>query len=153
MVKKNDWENSEIFSKNKEPAHCTLIPFSNLENALAISFNKSRYYQSLNGDWKFNWVKKPAKRPKEFYKKDFKDDDWDEIIVPSNWQLKGYGIPIYTNIKYPYSLSLKKKEIPKIDPEYNPVGSYRKVFHVPQDWDYREIYLHFAGTKKTGDHW
>jgi len=123
MTTKNDWENSEVFCKNKEPAHCTLIPFSDIESALTVSVDNSQYYQSLNGEWKFNWVKKPAKRPKEFHKIIFKDDMWDEIHVPSNWQLKGYGIPIYTNITYPYSLSLKKKEIPKIDPKYNPVGS------------------------------
>ncbi len=149
MTIKNDWENSEVFSKNKEPAHCTLIPFSDIESALTVSVDNSQYYQSLNGDWKFNWVKKPAKKPREFHKIVFNDDMWDEISVPSNWQLKGYGIPIYTNITYPYSLSLKKKEIPKINPKYNPVGSYRKTFHIPQDWDYREIYLHFAGVKSA----
>jgi len=143
---KNDWENATIVGKNKEPAHNTLIPFNDLNSALK-SHEDSKNYQSLNGNWKFNWVNKPADRPINFFKVDFNDGNWDNIDVPSNWQMRGYGIPIYTNVKYPYSINLK--DIPSIDHEYNPVGSYRMSFNIPNSWQNREIFIHFGGVKSA----
>jgi len=141
-----DWENSKIFSINKEPAHSTLIPFESLDGALG-KWEDSFYYKSLNGMWKFNWVKKPSERPKNFYKEEFKAEKWEEIDVPSNWQMRGYGIPIYTNVDYPYSINTQI--IPKIDHNYNPVGSYRRYFNIPTNWKGREIFIHFGGVKSA----
>ncbi len=142
----NDWENSRMFGRNKEPAHNTLIPHANVDDVLKGDI-KSTYYKSLNGVWKFNWVNKPSDRPSEFYKLDFDLSNWDEIDVPSNWQMRGYGIPIYTNVRYPYSV--KTDNIPSIDHEYNPVGSYITHFNLPEIWDGREIFIHFAGVKSA----
>ncbi|MEE9377351.1 MAG: glycoside hydrolase family 2 TIM barrel-domain containing protein [Candidatus Lokiarchaeia archaeon] len=147
MTKKLDWENSEMFGQNKEPPHNTLIPFQDIKSALTGKFESSQYFMSLNGKWKFNWVKKPSERPVDFYKEDFDVSKWDEIPVPSNWQMFGYGIPIYTNITYPYSV--KTENIPSIDHEYNPVGSYRTEFVIPDSWFKREIFLHFDGVKSA----
>ncbi|NHJ46582.1 MAG: DUF4981 domain-containing protein [Asgard group archaeon] len=149
MEEKPDWENCDIVHRNREPAHSTLIPFPSVEDALQKSIEESSYYISLNGQWRFNWVERPADRPIDFYKLDFNTNSWDLIDVPSNWQLKGYGIPIYSNVKYPYSLSLKKREIPKIDHSFNPVGSYRREFEIPKKWINREIFLHFDGVKSA----
>ena len=146
---KKEWENTEIFGINKEPAHCTLMPFDEIDDALQKPREKSQFYKSLNGKWKFNWVQAPKSRPVDFFKTDFDVSTWDEIPVPSNWQLQGYGMPIYTNIKYPYSLSLKKKDIPKIDPNYNPVGSYRREFTIPKKWTDCEIFINFDGVKSA----
>ncbi|MFX1442578.1 MAG: glycoside hydrolase family 2 TIM barrel-domain containing protein [Promethearchaeota archaeon] len=146
MNHKNDWENPAIIGQNKEPAHNTLIPFDDLDSALK-SNEDSKYYQSLNGNWKFNWVKKPSDRPINFYEIDFDDANWDNIDVPSNWQMRGYDIPIYTDIKYPYSINTR--EIPSIDHENNPVGSYRKYFNISELWRNREIFVHFAGVKSA----
>ncbi|MFX0075230.1 MAG: glycoside hydrolase family 2 TIM barrel-domain containing protein [Candidatus Hermodarchaeota archaeon] len=143
---KQDWENSQLFKINKEPAHSTLIPFESIDGALG-KWEDSPYYQSLNGNWKFNWVRKPQDRPKEFYKKDFDVDNWEFIDVPSNWQMRGYDIPIYTNTNYPYSINTK--EVPKIDHNYNPVGSYRRNFTIPTSWGDREVFIHFAGVKSA----
>ncbi|MFX1273822.1 MAG: glycoside hydrolase family 2 TIM barrel-domain containing protein [Promethearchaeota archaeon] len=143
---KNNWENSRVFGINKEPAHNTLIPHPNIESAL-VPNKESIYYQSLNGQWKFHWVKKPAQRPENFYELDYDMSNWDEIDVPSNWQMRRYGIPIYTNMKYPYSIGLKN--IPSIDHEYNPVGSYRRTFNIPEEWIGREIFIHFGGVKSA----
>ncbi len=143
---KNDRENSQIISRNKEPAHNTLIPFSDIESALKAP-EESSYYKSLNGNWKFNWVNKPSSRPKNFYQIDFEVDDWDSIDIPSNWQMRGYGIPIYTNVNYPYSV--KTREVPSIDHDYNPVGSYRTNFTIPDEWEGREIFIHFDGVKSA----
>jgi len=141
-----DWENSNIISIGKEPTHSTLIPFKSLDKALG-KWEDSLYYKSLNGNWKFNWVKSPSERPKKFYKEDFNANNWEEIDVPSNWQMRGYGIPIYTNKKYPYSINTK--DIPKIDHNYNPVGSYRRKFNISSNWKEREIFIHFAGVKSA----
>lgn len=142
----NDWENSRMFGENKEPAHNTLIPHANIDDVLGGNI-ESTYYKSLNGAWKFNWVKKPSERPYEFYKLYYDVSKWDEIDIPSNWQMRGYGIPIYTNVKYPYSV--KTDNIPNIDYNYNPVGSYRTYFNLPENWDGREIFIHFAGVKSA----
>src|SRR5690606_11058576 len=99
----------------------------------------SSYYQSLNGDWKFNIVKKPADRPQDFYKVDLDEKTWKTIPVPSNWEMEGYDIPIYTNITYPFP-----RNPPFVDNNYNPVGSYRKIFTVPENWNGKEIVLHFG---------
>ncbi len=139
---KEDWENPEVIGINKLPAHNTLIPFKNIESALGPS-EKSVYYFSLNGNWKFNWVKRPADRPIDFYKINYDDNFWKEIDVPSNWQMRGYGIPIYTNIKYPYSIDTEN--IPNIDNSYNPIGSYRRRFDLPLNWQKREVFIHFDG--------
>ncbi|MFX1451027.1 MAG: glycoside hydrolase family 2 TIM barrel-domain containing protein, partial [Promethearchaeota archaeon] len=146
-VKKLDWENSEFIAWNKEPAHATILPYQDIKSALGGSREQSDYYKSLNGNWKFNWVKKPSDRPVDFYKPEFDVNNWDEIPVPSNWQLHGYGIPIYTNVKYPFSV--KTKHIPSIDHNYNPVGSYRTEFLLPENWIGREIFIHFDGVKSA----
>ncbi len=141
-----DWENTNVFSIGKEPAHSTLIPFKSVNETLG-PWEDSSYYKSLNGNWKFNWVIKPLERPIDFYKEDFNAGNWDEIDVPSNWQMRGYGIPIYTDVNYPYSVNTKK--IPKIDYNYNPVGSYRRIFNIPNNWKGREIFIHFGGVKSA----
>ena len=135
----NDWENPGVFGINKEAPRATAFPYANAAEALAGKATLSPYYKSLNGVWKFNWVYKPADRPVGFYKTDYDVSGWGEIKVPGNWELQGYGTPIYTNIKYPF-----KKNPPYINHEHNPVGSYRRTFALPDNWKGREVYLHFA---------
>ncbi len=139
-----DWENPEMIGQNKEAAHCTHIPFIDAENALQNNVAPSPFYQSLNGDWKFHWVRKPDERPMDFYQPAFDDSQWETIPVPANWQMHGYGIPIYTNIPYPFP-----KNPPHIPHEYNPVGSYRTAFTLPEGWGQRPVFLHFAGVKSA----
>ena len=140
--KRKDWENTYVFKVNTEPPHNTLMPFESVETSLKGA-EHSPYYQSLNGDWKFKWVKKPMDRPRDFYKPDYDVNAWDTIDVPSIWQMRGYDIPIYSNIKYPYSI--RKKSIPSIDYNNNPVGSYRRTFDIPKEWKGREIFINFDG--------
>ncbi|MFX1379656.1 MAG: glycoside hydrolase family 2 TIM barrel-domain containing protein [Promethearchaeota archaeon] len=136
-----------MIGQNKELPHNSLIPYQDMNSALEGNFESSIFYKSLNGKWKFNWVIKPSDRPIQFYKINFDVSNWDEIPVPSNWQMYGYDIPIYTNIKYPNSINLKK--IPRIDHEYNPVGSYRVEFSVPDEFYKRETFIHFDGVKSA----
>jgi beta-galactosidase len=138
----NDWENSRKIAQNKEPAHNSLMPYPDI-NTAKEGKNKSPYFKSLNGKWKFNWVKRPVDRPIDFYKMEYDTSEWKNLSVPSNWQLEGYGIPIYLNWQYPKSVDMSN--IPRIDPEYNPVSSYRTDFTIPQDWREREVFIHFEG--------
>lgn len=141
----NDWENSEIFNINKEEAHNTAIPFDNLEQVRNGDFSKSTYYSSLNGEWKFNWVPKPADRPTDFFKTEYDISKWDEVQVPGNWQMQDYGVPIYVNVKYPFV----KVDPPFIPHDNNPVGSYQRNFTIPKNWDGREIFIHFDGVRSA----
>ncbi|MCK5820398.1 MAG: discoidin domain-containing protein [Bacteroidales bacterium] len=139
-----DWENPNIFDINKEKAHPHFMTYNNRQDALENQFDQSAYYKLLNDQWKFHWVEKPNDRPKNFYSLNFNDTDWDEIAVPANWELHGYGIPIYTNVRYPFPANP-----PKIPHEYNPVGSYRYWFEIPDNWKKREIFLHFGAVKSA----
>jgi len=154
VAQQHDWENEQVIGINKEPAHSVYIPYATIDQALADYANESPFYQCLNGTWKFNWVKSPDLRPIDFYKTDFNVSYWNDIEVPSNWQMKGYGKPIYTNVTYPFV----KKPPYVMSPAYsgwtnselpNPVGSYRRNFVVPDNWDGHEIYLHFAGVQSA----
>lgn len=135
----NDWENPEVVGRNKEPGHCTLMVYPDVETALACE-GASPYFQCLNGKWKFNCVTKPADRPADFYRPGFDVSKWAEIPVPSNWEMQGYDKPIYLNIRYPHPTNP-----PYIAHDYNPVGSYRRQFTIPDSWDGRQVFLHFDG--------
>ena len=138
----NDWENPSIFQRNREPVRSTFLPFSDKSSAISDEYENSPWYLSLNGYWKFSWAATPEQRAKDFYQNDYNVANWKEIKVPSNWELQGYGVPIYTNITYPF-----KKNPPYINHSDNPVGSYRRYFDLPINWNNRRVYLHFeAGT-------
>ena len=140
----NDWENPEIIGKNKEPAHATLMVYPDAASAQKGEREASPFFRSLNGTWQFHWVRRPEDRPRRFYEPGFDDRCWDEIPVPSNWQMLGYGYPHYTNIVYPF-----KKDPPRIRHEHNPVGSYRRRFTVPAEWKGRQVFLHFDGVESA----
>jgi len=124
-----DWENPAVTGINKEPPHATLMPFASMRQA-DLGKEKSPFFMSLNGKWKFQWAPAPEKAPADFYRPDFNDLQWDEIEVPSSWQMQGFGKPIYTNIEYPF-----EKKPPLIRGKNgNPVGSYRKEFNMPRSF-------------------
>ncbi|PJJ83096.1 glycoside hydrolase family 2 TIM barrel-domain containing protein [Mucilaginibacter auburnensis] len=143
-------ENPEITGINKEPYHATLMPYASLQEALVAKRHASTYARSLNGQWKFNWVPSPEKRPVDFYKTDFDVSKWKEIAVPSNWEVQGYGTPFYRNLGYtikkdfPHIMSEPDKRYTAYN-ERNPVGSYRRDFEVPADWNGRRIFVTFDG--------
>jgi len=135
-----DWENPEVIQVNAEKPHATMYAYRTLDAAKSFDRANSKNFMLLNGVWKFNWVPKPADRPLDFFKTTFDDSAWKTIPVPSNWEIEGYGIAIYTNAKYPFP-----KNAPKIPHDDNPVGSYRRSFTLPQDWNGKETIIHFDG--------
>ena len=103
---------------------------------------------SLNGKWRFHWVNSPDKRPVNFYKPNYNVADWAEITVPSNWEMLGYGTPIYTNVTYPIRNNppfIQSQPHYTVETEPNAVGSYRRDFTIPKQWRGKEVYLHFDG--------
>jgi beta-galactosidase len=143
-----DWENPQVVGLNKEAGHCTLVPYSDTGTALQCERQASEFYKSLNGKWKFNWVSKPSDRPVDFYKPSYDVSKWDDIPVPTNWQMHGYGRPIYLNMRYPFPANP-----PFIPHDYNPVGSYRTEFEIPRTWKDRQVFLHFDGIKSASYFW
>jgi len=152
---RTDWQDETFFQENKEPGHTTFVPYPTTESLMADSFfvkpwstpNSSRY-MLLNGTWKFNWVKQPSERPLTFFEKTFDDSAWKTIPVPSNWEMHGYGTPIYTNFNYPFANTPPYiRSLPGATSavEPNPVGSYRRMFELPADWNNKEVFLHFDG--------
>ena len=146
----HDWENPNVVGRNKTPRHCTLMPYPNRTIAVQGIKEASDYYQSLNGNWKFNWVSKPEDRPVDFYQVGYDDSGWNEIPVPSSWEMQGYGTPIYTNITYPHAddppfITSTPSTSYTAYIERNPVGSYRREFTVPANWDGRKVFIHFDG--------
>jgi beta-galactosidase len=135
LFTQTEWENPSIIEIGKEPPHAHFMPLANAKE----TEGKSSLIKSLNGNWKFNYVDKPDDRPTNFFQNNFDDAAWKNIPVPSNWEWQGYGIPIYTNITYPFP-----KNPPYIDHSYNPVGTYRTSFTVPQNFSNKETILHFA---------
>ena len=143
-------EDPELLGINKEAAHATLMVYGNQAEALKANRHASSFCRSLNGLWKFNYVKRPEFRPVDFYKPSFDVSKWKEIKVPSNWQVLGYGTPYYRNSGYIFQKDFPRvmSEPPKNFTAYeerNPVGSYRREFEVPQNWKGRRLFLSFDG--------
>ena len=133
--------NHKIFEENKLPPRATFFSF---ENEKISSKEDSKRFLSLNGTWKFNWVKDPKKRPKIFHDTGFNDSNWKTIQVPSNWEVVGYGHPIYLDERYPF-----ETKWPNVPDDYNPVGTYRKEVNISKDFLSQEVILHFSGVKSA----
>ncbi len=143
IASENEIENSLVISDNKLKAHATLYSFDNVEDAIKGDRNKSEYVQMLNGTWKFHYAENDQKVPGEFYQKQYNATEWDDIDVPSCWEMRGYGTPIYTNVIYPFPVNP-----PHIERE-NPVGSYIREFTIPEGWTKRDVILHFGGVSSA----
>jgi len=146
-MEKPEWQDQDAVSLNQVNPHVSVIAFSDKQAAIHKNEHKSPYYKSLNGMWKFQWILGVNNRPKEFYKPTFDVTSWDEIKVPSNWELQGYSYPIYVNDIYEFVTDEFGIQPPFVPVETNEVGSYRTTFSVPEEWDGHRIVLHFAGVK------
>ena len=130
------WEQPEVYAINKLPARATLTPYSSANEALLRG--ESKWVMDISGEWRFHWTATPAEAPEGFEAVAYDDSGWATIPVPGNWEVEGYGYPIYTNINYPHP-----KNPPFIPHDDNPTGCYRHTFNIPDDWDGRRIILHF----------
>ena len=160
--KGNYWEDQQMFEENKETAHATFIPYTSTASMkedvnyeLPWLTPEKADYLSLNGTWKFNLVPEPSVRPGEdaFWGNDADVSSWDEIDVPSCWEMKGYDLPLYVNVEYaflnnPPYIANKVEGVGD-----NPVGSYRRTFTLPKGWDAKNVFLHFDGLYSAAFVW
>lgn len=166
-IKSPYWEDERIFAENKEPGVATYMPYDSESSMLAdtayyhtpwLTPRNSRY-MTLNGTWKFHFVPEPSQRPLDFYKEGFDVSGWDNIPVPSNWEMQGYDRPIYANVEYPHSNTPPFiKARPGFNDEgknygINPVGSYVREFELPANWDGRRTFIHFGGIYSAAFVW
>lgn len=146
--KRASWENHLVFGINKLPPRATYFSFAN-ENELSTNDKfKSRNFLNLNGDWAFHWQRTPSLRDKDFEQVNFDASHWKTIAVPGNWEVEGFGKPIYLDERYPFTT--KWPDVPK---EYNPIGQYRKHFTLPKQWQGKRIFLHVGAAKSSLDVW
>lgn len=154
-----DWENELMFERNKMDARVPTYSYESASDALEGDREKSRML-SLDGTWKFNFAERSEDRPVDFIEADYDGKGWDDIEVPSNWELKGYGQPIYSNITYPFTPNILdstlkfdwKGPLPPVPPKIyrdNPVGSYFRDFDVPAEWKGQSVIIHFGGVSSA----
>lgn len=138
-----EWRDQNLNEVNRLPMHANYFPFESNELSMEGSKEKSDNFLSLNGKWKFNWVKDADLRPVDFFAKSFDDKGWDEINVPGVWELNGYGDPQYVNIGYAWRNDFENNP-PYVPVKNNHVGSYRRSFVVPAEWSGKDIIAHFG---------
>ena len=144
-VRVNDWENPLVVQRNKQAAHATLVPFDNEAAAFAGDRSASPGFRLLNGAWKFDWSPALNVAPKDFERPDYDVSGWDDIAVPSNWQMHGYGKTMYTNVQYHFDIS----ELPGVPDDDNAIGSYRTTFEIPAAWGDKEVFIVFGGVESA----
>ncbi|MDL2297194.1 DUF4981 domain-containing protein [Bacteroidales bacterium OttesenSCG-928-B11] len=143
MAQKEEWKNPEVNAVNREPMHANYFAYESVEMAEKGEKSLSINYMTLNGLWKFNWVRNADQRPLDFFRTDFNDKGWDNLKVPAVWELNGYGDPLYLNIGYAWKNQFKN-DPPNIPIANNHVGSYRREVTIPADWKGKAIFAHFG---------
>ena len=143
MAQHDEWKNPEINAVNRAPMHTNYFAYSSSEEAAKADKENSSNFMTLNGIWKFNWVKNADARPTDFYRTDYNDKGWGQMKVPGVWEMNGYGDPIYVNVGYAWR-SQYKNNPPYVPIEKNHVGSYRKEIIIPAEWSEKEIFAHFG---------
>lgn len=133
----NDWENPKLVSQNAMQAHAYFIPYASEQNA--VQSDSSVFTKSLDGIWKFKLANNPSERPVDFFKDGFDVNQWNNIKVPANWQAEGFDKFIFTDVEYPIV-----PNPPYVPADYNPVGSYKRTFTVPSNWNGKNIFIHLG---------
>ena len=143
-----DWQNPAVFEKGQNLPHAFHIPYSSREGAIQNLPRKCENFQLLNGMWKFKWVETPAQVPQDFWQPRYDTKEWNEITVPSNWQMEGYGHPKFRNVALSF-----ESDPPRIPDYYNPTGCYKRKFELPREWKDKEVMLRFEGIKSASYVW
>ena len=141
FARQKEWQDPQVNAINRAPMRAAYFAYPTVEAAQAGRREKASNFLSLNGRWKFNWVKNETDRPVDFYQVDFEDQYWVDFPVPGLWELNGYGDPVYKNVGYAWYNQFRSNP-PLIESENNHVGSYRKTFDLPADWKGQQVYLH-----------
>ncbi len=169
--KRPDWENQHIRQLNRESAHSPWGAYENEKQALTCDRNISRWHIALDGNWKFYFAGSPSEVPTDFFKPEYDISEWKDIMVPSNWEMMGYGSPIYTNVMYPFDTA--KENVPYmtepfrdrksafyeafnppfVQEETNNVGCYRRTFNLTEEFLEKELFISFEGVESAFYFW
>ena len=142
----HEWQAPEVNAVNRAPMHTHFFAYESTEAATEAVKEKSVNYMTLNGIWKFRWVKDSDARPTDFWKTDFNDNGWDNLAIPAMWELNGYDVPLYSGVGFDWKLRKGwcKNNPPELPVEDNHVGSYRREITVPANWRDKNIIAHFG---------
>ncbi|WOH36026.1 glycoside hydrolase family 2 TIM barrel-domain containing protein [Thalassotalea fonticola] len=132
----SEWNRPDIQQLNREQPHANVTPY--------VAHEHSKQHLSLNGNWKFHWSENPELRPKNFWQNNFDVSQWQELSVPANWELNGYGRPYYVNSGYVF-----KMQQPNVPSQDNHVGSYRRNFMVPKQWRNQQVFVNFGAVESA----
>lgn len=143
-----EWTDPVVNQINRAPMHTNFFAYKDEQSALKNCKEESSNFLSLNGTWKFHWVKNADMRPADFYKTSYDDRSWTHMPVPGMWALNGFGDPIYVNNGFPWRNQFTG-DPPAIPIENNQVGSYRKEIQLPSDWKGKEIFAHFGSVSSN----
>ena len=146
------WQNVNINQQNREPRRANFFAFENLEKAQSFDKKKSANYLSMEGMWKFNFVKDHNKRPANFFALKYDDSLWKDFPVPGLFELNGYGDATYKNIGYAWATQFDPKP-PYISELNNYTGSYRRTFELPKDWKGKDVYFHVGSATSNLTLW
>lgn len=138
------WQDVQTVAVNKQSPRTSFMTYDTPESALSFDYAQSKFYKLLNGTWKFYFVDSYKDLPENITDPALSTDSWDDIQVPGNWEVQGYGVAIYTNHGYEFK---PRNPQPPTLPEANPVGVYRRDIEIPSDWIDRDIYLNIDGAK------
>lgn len=138
-----EWHDMSVNNVNRFPLHSTFFAYESREAALRGDRQKSANFLSIEGDWRFQWVKNADKRPTDFFRTDYDDAAWKTMRVPGNWELNGYGDPEYVNIGFAWRGHFENNP-PEVPTKDNHVGSYRRTIRIPDSWDGRQVIAHFG---------
>lgn len=146
------WQNVNINQQNREPRRANFFAFENLEKAQSFDKKKSANYLSMEGMWKFNFVKDHNKRPANFFALKYDDSQWKDFPVPGLFELNGYGDATYKNIGYAWATQFDPNP-PYISELNNYTGSYRRTFELPKDWKGKDVYFHVGSATSNLTLW
>ena len=141
----HDWEDQSILQIHREPARAAFFAYKDKPGDRQMS---------LDGMWKFHWTKTPDEQPNDFFLKDFDDGSWTSFPVPANWEMNGFGTPIYSSSGYTFKIDPprvmgKPKESYTAFIERNPTGVYRRTFSIPEAWKGQEVFIRFGGVSSA----
>jgi beta-galactosidase len=148
VINTSDWQDPSIFEKNQTRPHSQMVPYENFGQALTMNSSESPFFLPLDGSWKFLVVEHPRMVPEGFWKPGYNTESWDNIQVPSHWEMEGYMHPKFRNI----AMTIDTKP-PTVPDYYNPTGCYKRSFKLPPDWNNREVMLRFEGVKSASYVW
>lgn len=147
------WLDETITEENRLPMHTDFVTFPNTDQIVNYDWRESSSYLSLNGSWKFKWVNSPSQLPAQFESLTYDDRHWDNFQVPANWELNGYGFPMYTTSGFEFTYLIGKPNPPIVPMDFNPTAVYRREVVIPADWQGKPVILHIGAAKSNLSVW